>query len=87
MATEMKFEYSKPILPLLLKLRKIVNAENGSISGNEFTGSFSVKSVIGVFKGEYRIVNNCIEINLYKKPFLISNSKIQEEVKKYLLNN
>lgn len=67
-------------------LNKIKNAagDKGQFAGNEEQGSFEGDTPLGKFAGSYTIDGDSITVTIDKKPFLISNGRIQEEFEKAL---
>ncbi len=73
------------ISSVLSKMKSLVMGKGGSFEGNEENGSFEGKTVLGTIKGEYRSISDDeIEITIDNKPFLVSYSTIESEIKKYL---
>jgi len=67
-------------------MKSIIMGKGGSFEGNTERGSFEGKSVLGIIKGEYRsISHNEIEIIIDDKPFVMTYSAIESEIKKYLI--
>jgi hypothetical protein len=70
---------------VLRKMKSIITGKGGSLQGNKEAGSFEGKTILGTIKGEYRCVSDDeIEITIDEKPFLVSYSTIESEIKKYL---
>ena len=70
---------------ILIKMKSIITGKGGSFEGNKECGFFEGKSVLGTIKGQYRsISDNEIEITINDKPLVMSYSKIESEIKKYL---
>jgi hypothetical protein len=73
------------VASVLSKMKSLITGKGGSFEGNKENGSFEGKTVLGTIKGEYRsISDNEIEITIDDKPFLVSYSTIESEIKKYL---
>ena len=70
---------------ILNKMKAIITGKGGSFQGNKECGSFEGESVFGTIKVGYRsISDNEIEITIDDKPFVVSYSTIESEIKKYL---
>ncbi|TDW52692.1 hypothetical protein EV144_1011383 [Flavobacterium sp. 270] len=85
--SKISVNYEKSFDKLIEKLQLLLKNEDGHLTCINNMGNFNVNSPIGVFKGTYVYKNNIISINLDKKPFFISTRLIENEVKKYLLEN
>lgn len=87
MSNKIIVNYEKSIEKLLEKLHLMMANQEGELKGNKTSGDFFIKSVVGVFKGSYSVKQSIINIEIEKKPFLISKKLIEIEVKKFLDNN
>jgi hypothetical protein len=73
------------ITSVLSKMKSLITGKGGSFEGDKENGSFEGKTILGTIKGEYRsISDNEVEITIDDKPFLVSYSTIESEIKKYL---
>lgn len=70
---------------LLEKIKDTIG-DKGKFAGDENQGNFEGSTILGKFEGTYSILGDDIEINISKKPFLVSCNKIQEEFEKALKN-
>ncbi len=68
---------------LLNKIKNTVG-DKGSLNGNEQQGSFKGDTPVGGFEGSYTIEGDNININITKKPFLVSTGMIKDEFEKAL---
>lgn len=68
---------------LLNKIRNTIG-NKGTLTGNEQQGSFEGDTPVGSFEGSYTIEGDSININITKKPFLVSTSMIKDEFEKAL---
>jgi hypothetical protein len=68
---------------LLNKIKSTVG-DKGKVSGNEQQGNFEGDTPVGGFEGSYTIEGDNININITKKPFLVSTSMIKDEFEKAL---
>lgn len=85
MSNQFTVKYPGNKQELLNKIRSTVGTK-GSLSGNEQQGSFEGSTPVGSFEGSYVIAGDDITITISKKPFLVSNGRIQEEFEKALKN-
>ena len=69
---------------LIGKAESAITGNNGTFSGTATEGSFEISVFIGSIKGNYRINGNLMDIIITDKPFMISCSRIEEELRKYL---
>jgi hypothetical protein len=73
------------VASVLHKMKSLITGKGGRLEGNKENGSFEGTTILGTIKGEYRsISDNEIEIIIDDKPFLVSYSTIESEIKKYL---
>jgi hypothetical protein len=58
----------------------------GTYEGTMDAGTFHASTLLGSFSGSYRALNDSeeLEIALSKKPWLVSNSLIEHEVRKFV---
>lgn len=84
---KISINYQKPFDKLIEKLQLLLKNEEGYLTCVNNAGNFQVKTPIGIFKGNYIYKNQVIFIDLQKKPFFISSGLIENEVKKYLIEN
>ncbi|MEL1244177.1 hypothetical protein AAEO56_07900 [Flavobacterium sp. DGU11] len=68
---------------LLNKIKNTVG-EKGKVSGDEQQGNFAGETPVGDFEGTYTIEGDNININITKKPFLVSTGMIKDEFEKAL---
>ncbi len=85
MSSQFTVKYTGDKAGLLTKIKSTVG-DKGSVDGNEKQGSFEGSTPLGSFEGTYIIEGDDITINIDKKPFLVSNGRIQEEFEKALKN-
>ncbi|MNK06551.1 hypothetical protein D3C87_244500 [compost metagenome] len=83
MANQFTVNYQGDKTHLITKIKNTVG-DKGNLSGNEQQGRFEGDTLLGKFEGSYTIEGDDITITIDKKPFLISNNKIQEEFEKAL---
>jgi hypothetical protein len=67
---------------------KTMQTKGGVFQGNEKTGTFNIKTLIGSIKGTYQVLSTVgsvtqVAINILQKPALVPMSKIQSEIRKY----
>ncbi len=83
MANQFTVSYPGDKKDLLSKIRSTVG-DKGQFAGDEQNGNFEGNTPLGSFAGSYAIDGDDITITIDKKPFLVSNSRIQEEFEKAL---
>ncbi|MFL9843683.1 hypothetical protein [Flavobacterium rhizosphaerae] len=83
MANQFTVKYPGDKAGLLNKIKSTIG-NKGKLAGNEQQGSFEGDTPVGSFEGTYLIEGDDITITITKKPFLVSNSRIQEEFEKAL---
>ena len=69
---------------LVAKMKKAIEDAGGTFSGDTQSGSFSVKTPVGKIAGTYTISGQTIHITITEKPWIVSCSKIEEAIKKYM---
>ena len=71
---------------ILNKMKSVITGKGGSFEGNKECGSFEGKLLLGTIKCEYRSISaDEIEIIIDDKPFIMPYSRIESEIKKYLI--
>jgi len=68
---------------LLNKIKSTVGSQ-GQLEGDDSLGVFEGSTPVGKIEGSYRINGDDITITIDKKPFLVSESRIQDEFEKAL---
>jgi len=74
------FSFAKPaqVNQAIQTVRKEITGSGGRFTGNEQEGSFRVSGI----EGYYRI-SNLVSVTITSKPFIVSNSYIEKEIKNY----
>ncbi|GHV90486.1 hypothetical protein AGMMS50268_09890 [Spirochaetia bacterium] len=74
------FSFSKPpnISQAVQTVRSGIEAKGGLFTGNENAGSFKVSGISGNYS-----IQNAVAVTILEKPFIISNSLIEKEVKNF----
>jgi hypothetical protein len=82
MAAPYNFAFSRPsdIGKSLRSVQSEIKKKGGVFSGNEREGSFTASGIAGA----YRVADN-VNVSIYEKPWIVSNSLIEKEVKNYFL--
>ncbi|MFY7909184.1 MAG: hypothetical protein ACOVO2_06510 [Emticicia sp.] len=68
---------------------KAIQNKGGIFQGNANAGSFSLQTLIGAVKGNYKVISDPsspqtkVEITITKKPMIVPMSKIQEVISSY----
>ena len=84
MACNFTFEYTAPKDKMVSKLSSAILGQKGSFQGNESGGNFSFSAMGFAFSGNYSINGDQVSVEITDKPFLVSCSKIESEIKKYI---
>lgn len=72
------------ISSILKKVESEITGSGGRFEGNTECGFFDGKSILGLIKGEYRCLSDKeIKITITAKPFIVPDSRIESEIKKY----
>jgi len=78
---QFKVNYPGDKSQLISKLKGMVG-NMGQVAGDESQGQFKGNTPVGGFEGTYQINGDEITVNVDKKPFLVSTSRIKEEFEK-----
>lgn len=68
---------------------KAIQNKGGIFQGNATAGTFSLQTLIGAVKGNYKVISDPnssqtkVEITITKKPMIVPMSKIQEVIGSY----
>jgi hypothetical protein len=84
MSCKFTIHYPQHKEELVAKLQDAILTTGGQFEGDTSEGRFHGNTPIGSFEGNYVITGDDIEVDVIKKPFLISCSRIESEIKKYL---
>lgn len=77
--------YPKPKEQLVAQLKSaILSQSNAHFEGDNTTGAFAFTAMGFDIAGNYGINGDIIDVNITDKPFLLSCSKIELEIRKYL---
>jgi hypothetical protein len=77
-AFNFSFERPQNINQALQTVQSSVQSKGGTCTGNEQQGSFRASGIVG----QYR-VSNMVNVTITEKPFIVPNSLIESEVKKF----
>ncbi len=69
---------------LIVQIRDAITSAGGQFDTAQRT--FIIPSPVGKVKGNYFLETTLVWISITDKPFLVKCSKIEEEMKKYLVN-
>jgi hypothetical protein len=61
-----------------------MSQSNAKFEGDNTSGAFAFSAVGFDIAGNYNIIDDIIDVNITDKPFLVSCSKIESEIRKYL---
>lgn len=80
-------EYPRPKDEMVSQLKSAIESQtNGIFQGDTSAGSFSFTAKGFDLAGNYNISGDVIDVNITKKPWLLSCNKIESEIRKYLDN-
>ncbi len=65
----------------LEKARKAIESGNGTLTGDNSTGSFAIPAGLSKIKGNYVVENNKLKIEITNKPIYVSNAMIEQTLK------
>ena len=74
---------SGDVKPLLETAAKIAALAGAKLKGDEKSGTFSGKTVIGEISGVYEVKANILTITVKKKPFLVPEASIISALDKF----
>ncbi len=77
-------EFSGQPDELIRSAEQAISGAGGSFSGTNTDGSFDINSPLGKVSGSYTVVGQSFNISITDKPFLISCSRIEEELRKQI---
>ena len=69
---------------LIITAEQAISGAGGSFAGNNSEGNFAINSPLGKVSGTYTVLGQSFNINISDKPFLVSCSKIEEELRKQI---
>lgn len=77
--------YPKPKDQLVSHLKAaILSQGNAQFEGDNTRGAFAFTAMGFNIAGSYAIIEDVIDVNITDKPFLVSCSRIESEIRKYL---
>ncbi|GEO08337.1 hypothetical protein [Segetibacter aerophilus] len=65
---------------LIKRAKQQIEQAGGSLLGDATQGSFQGQTPIGSIEGSYNVEGQKISLNITKKPFLLSCSRIEKEL-------
>jgi len=80
MACSFTIPFAGSASSLVATIRGKILANNGSFSGEDTSGNFSIQAVGASIEGSYAISGNEMEITVQKKPFFVSCNMIRDYV-------
>lgn len=69
---------------LIRSAEQAISGAGGSFAGSNSDGKFSISSPLGKVSGTYTVVGQSFIISIVDKPFLVSCSRIEEELRKQI---
>lgn len=84
MSCKFSIHYPHPKTQLIEQLDGAMKKISGEFYGDTNNGAFKGKTPLGGFGGSYIVENDTIHVTIEKKPFLVSCSRIEEEINNYL---
>lgn len=84
MATKFSLPLNQDVDKALEHIRSSIIDAGGKFSGNADKGSFSGKTALGNITGNYKINGTEINIEITKKPMMLSKITIKSKIAEYL---
>ena len=78
------FQIQVPTADLLSQIEKFAQEYQGQFQGDEISGNVSLNFILGSIEGDYTIEGDQLNLNITKKPFLLSCDTISATIKEYL---
>ena len=69
---------------LIRSAEQAISGSGGSFYGNNAEGKFAINSPLGKVSGTYTVLGQSFNISIIDKPFLVSCSKIENELRKQI---
>lgn len=69
---------------LIRSAEQAISGAGGSFSGSNSAGDFSINSPLGKVSGTYTVLGQSFNISITDKPFLVSCSRIEDELRKQI---
>ncbi|WP_207493839.1 hypothetical protein [Aridibaculum aurantiacum] len=69
---------------LIGRARQQIQRHGGTFNGDDTQGEIMIKSPMGTVAGSYHVIGNELQMRITKKPFLVSCSRIEKELRKVL---
>jgi len=76
--------FTEPIDQLIAKAKSAISANGGIFNGDSQQGNYSIPTPLGKMAGTYSVAGNSINFEVLEKPIVISCSRIENELTKYL---
>lgn len=88
MATSFNIDYPGTASDFVVNATKAIKTKGGIFTGDQKSGSFALKTLIGSVKGSYKVISGegtetKVAITINQKPMLVPMSKIQEVIEGY----
>ena len=79
------FDIKKPdnLQEVLSQIERDIKKEGGTFRGDVTSGDISINTPLGEVKGSYKAGDDLIKITITKKPLVVTESRVKEELKKY----
>jgi len=69
---------------LIRSAEQAISGAGGSFAGNNTDGKFAINSPLGKVSGTYSVLGQSFNISIVDKPFLVSCSRIEDELRKQI---
>lgn len=69
---------------LIRSAEQAISGAGGSFSGTNSDGKFAINSPLGKVSGSYTVLGQSFNISITDKPFLVSCSKIEDELRRQI---
>ncbi|MBP6619017.1 MAG: hypothetical protein KA188_02125 [Leadbetterella sp.] len=88
MASSFNIDYPGSAADFVVNATKAIKTKGGIFTGDQNSGTFALKTLIGSVKGGYKVISGAgfetkVAITINQKPMLVPMSKIQEVIEGY----
>ncbi|MCP9767773.1 hypothetical protein EGI22_07595 [Lacihabitans sp. LS3-19] len=88
MASSFNIKFPGSPADFVVNAHKAIQTQGGIFQGDQKTGTFSLKTMIGAVKGNYQVLPEAgaetkVAITITQKPMLVPVSKIQQVIEGY----
>ena len=84
MSCQFSIPITRSITDVNITASAAIIAHGGTFTSSNIGGAFSVPTFIGSIGGTFTLVSGSLDVTITDKPWLVSCSTIQDELKSYL---